>query len=202
MDTDINYIIQESINGDKYYEEILLKKLHPLIYKNIYRYYDVHDSIVEDLVQEGYIVILKSLKSFNEERNVHFLNYVKTKIFYFYKNYYRNTKKERKTISLNQKLENTDNSNELENLIKGSSISPEDAIIKKEELHEMNKNIKKLSKKEIDVLNMYYYDKFSMHEISENLNIAYRTAIGRKYTALCKLKKMMGVTDCGGEKDG
>lgn len=202
MDTDINYIIQKSLNGDKKFQEILLKKLHPLIYKNIYRYYSVEDSIVEDLVQEGYIVILKSLKSFDKNRNVHFLRYVKTKMYYYYKNFYRNTKHQRETISLNQKLESTNNNLELENIIVDSNISLEDKISKEEEIKEILKNIEKLSKKEQDVLNLYYKEELTMDEIAGKLNIAYRTVIGRKYTAICKLKKMFGVNNAGGEKDG
>jgi len=102
MDADINYIILESLKGDKKSQEILLSKLHPLIYKNIYRYYSQDDHIVEDLVQEGYVVILKSLKSYEENKGVHFLGYIKSNLFYFYKNYYRDTKNQRNTISLNQ----------------------------------------------------------------------------------------------------
>lgn len=85
MDSDINYIIQQSLNGDKNNQEILLDMLSPLIYKNIYKYWKTKDPIVEDLVQEGYIVILKSLKNFDKSRNVHFLHYVKIKIIYYYK---------------------------------------------------------------------------------------------------------------------
>lgn len=202
MDSDINYIIQKSVNGDKEFQEILLKKLHPLIYKNIYRYYSVGDDIIEDLVQEGYIIILQSLKSFDENRNVHFLGYVKIKLDFYYKNYYRNTKNQRYTVSLNQKLGDTDSSIELENIIIDEKFNLEDNFLKKEEISELLTNIKKLSRKEQDILNLYYKNELTMKEISNQLNIAYRTAIGRKYTAIVKLKNLMRVNIAGGENDG
>jgi len=202
MDSDINYIIQKSVNGDKEFQEILLKKLHPLIYKNIYRYYSVGDDIIEDLVQEGYIIILQSLKNFDENRNVHFLGYVKIKLDFYYKNYYRNTKNQRNTVSLNQKLGDTDSSIELENIIIDEKFNLEDNFFKKEEISELLTNIKKLSRKEQDILNLYYKNELTMKEISNRLNIAYRTAIGRKYTAIIKLKNLMRVNIEGGENDG
>ena len=201
MDTDINYIIQNSIKGDKISQEILLNKLHPLIYKNIYKYYQINDDIIEDLVQEGYIIILKSLKTYNENLNVHFLGYVKIKLKYYYKNYYRNTKNQRQTISLDQTVHGANFVHRLEAKTYANSIDPIDKLIKKENNKELQANIKKLSIKEQNVLNMYYIDELSMSEIANQLNIAYRTAIGRKYIAIQKLKKMMGAK-IGGEKDG
>lgn len=181
MDTDINHIIQESINGDKFFQEILLKKLNPLIYKCIYRYYPINESIIEDLVQEGYIIILLSLKSFDKNRNVHFLRYVQIKLQFFYKNYYRNTRHQRETNSIH----------EYEDFLWDEKISLEDKIADEAEISELMKNIDKLPEKEKDVLNLYYNYEYSMEEIARSLNIAYRTAIGRKYTAVCRLRKMM-----------
>jgi len=191
LDTDINYIILKSINGDKISQEILLKKLHPLIYKNIYKYYEPVDSDIEDLVQEGYIVILKSLETYNKALNIHFLGYVKSNLSFYYKNYYRNTKNQRKTVSLNQTLGDTRSSFELVNLIEDKTIDLVGNLTREEEIKELHANIQKLSIKEQNVLNMYYIDKLSMSEISKQLNIAYSTATGRKYMAMQKLKKMM-----------
>ncbi len=181
MDTDINHIIQESINGDKKFQEILLKKLNPLIYKCIYRCYSVNESSIEDLVQEGYIVILLSLKSYDKKYNVHFLRYVQTKLQFFYINYYRNTRRLRETKSIH----------EYEAFLRDENISLDDKITNEEEITELMKNIEKLPKKEKEVLNLYYNHEYSMEEIAKSLNIAYRTAIWRKYNAVCRLKKMM-----------
>ena len=178
MDSDINYIIKQSLKGDKNNQEILLDMLSPLIYKNIYKYWKVNDPIIEDLVQEGYIVILKSLQSFDENRNVHYLHYVKIKIIYYYKNFYRSTKNQRNKISLKENM-GTDNYNVLER------------IIAEEEKTDLLVNVKKLSVKEQKILFLYYYKKMSMDEISKHLNIKYRTVISAKYNAINKLRKFM-----------
>lgn len=179
MDSDINYIIQQSLNGDKNNQEILLDMLSPLIYKNIYKYWRTNDPVVEDLVQEGYIVILKSLKSFDKSRNVHYLHYVKIKIMYYYKNYYRNTKNLRNDTILRENIGTDSNCNVLER------------VIAKEEKAELFFNIKKLSDKEQKILYLYYFKEMSMYEISKLFNITYRAAIGTKYNAIKKLRTLM-----------
>lgn len=178
MDTDINHIIHMSLKGDKKYQEILLEKLKPLIFKNIYTYWSPTDRITEDLEQEGYLLILESLNAFDENRNVHFLYYIKTRIIYFYKNYYRNTKKDNKIISLQEDLNlNTD--------------ATFNNIFQIELLNELSTCIKTLSIKEQETLDLYYNKQMTMKEISHNLNTPYRTCIGRKNTAIKKLKKLM-----------
>lgn len=198
MDSDINYIIQEALNGDMNCQETLLIKLHPLIYKNIYKYYQESDNNIEDLTQEGYIVILQSLKSYDENRQVHFLRYVKSNLDYFYKNYFRNTKNLRKTISLNNTME--DMNIEYEDIFDSQYDLLKD-IIEHEEKKELSQKITKLSIKEQTILNLYYNEKLSMKQISNKLNIAYRTAISSKYIAIKKLRKFMNVTH-GGERNG
>lgn len=176
MDSDINHIIQMSLNGDKNYHEILLQKLKPLIFRNIYTYWNPMDPITEDLEQEGYLLILESLKTYDKNQSVHFLHYIKIKILYFYKNYYRKIKNENRNIKFEEKL---------------YTESSLDSILKKEIINELLLNIQKLSPKEQKVIYLYYYEQMPMKEIPINLNIPYRTCIGRKYCAIKKLKKYM-----------
>ncbi|MGD9567987.1 MAG: RNA polymerase sigma factor [Sedimentibacter sp.] len=190
MNSDINYIIQESLNGDKNYQEILLSQLNPLIYKNIYKYWNSRDSLTEDLLQEGYAVILESLKTFDRNRNVHFLYYVKTKIQYFYKNYFRITKKLNYEINLSKNIKQKNF--ELEK-IAISNFNTLENVVRKEESSELLTSIKKLSEKEQKIIYLYYYKNKSLKEISINLNVPYRTVIGKKKGALRKLKKLLEV---------
>ena len=186
MDSDINYIIQESINGDKNCQEILLEKLNPLLYRNIYMYWDLTDPMTEDLLQEGYAEILQALKTYDKNRNVHFLHYVKTKVEYFFKNHYKNTKKQLSAISLST---NIGQSNlELEKITAGS-LSTLESVIIAEEYEDLMGNIKMLSKKEQEIIYLYYFNQQPLTKISKDLNIPYRTVIGKKKTALKKLKK-------------
>lgn len=187
MDSDINYIIQESLNGDKNYQEILLEKLNPLLFKNIYMYWNLMDPMTEDLLQEGYAVILQALKTFDNSRNVHFLHYIKTKIEYFFKNYYKKTKKQLHDISLSTNIGQYNLV--LEKTVK-CNLNTLESVIMGEASEELMKNIKKLTEKEQKIIYLYYYDEQPLTVISKNLNIPYRTVIGKKKTALKKLKRL------------
>lgn len=164
-----------SLIGDKNYQEILLQKLKPLIYKNIYRHWNPSDTITEDLAQEGYVLILESLKNYDEKRSVHFLQYIKIKIIYFYKNYFRNNKKNEILLTAN---------------ISNASNNILDIVIIKEEMSELLGNIKVLNTKEQMILYLYYYQQHSISEISKILNIPYHTVKGKKQVAIKKLKKL------------
>ncbi|MDD4781299.1 MAG: sigma-70 family RNA polymerase sigma factor [Tissierellia bacterium] len=188
---DINHIIQKSLEGDKLYEELLLIKLLPLIFNNIYNYYSLHDNIVDDLVQEGYIVILEALKTFDKNLNVHFLQYIKIKLKFYYKNYFRNTKYERQIGSLDQRIEKYYNDIKYENIFINNNISMEETFENNEEIKELIKNIQKLNIQEQEVLYLFFFQNLSMKKISKLLNTRYRTIVGRKYSAIKKLKKMM-----------
>ncbi|WP_440977725.1 RNA polymerase sigma factor [Sedimentibacter sp. LTW-03] len=174
MGSDINYIIQMSLNGDKNYHEILLDRLKPLIFKNIYMYWDPMDPIAEDLEQEGYVLILESLKAYNQKRNVHFLQYVKIKIYYFYKNYFRKTRKD-------------NNKSYSDDLICGEFPSCLDNLLEKENSNELYENIKTLSAIDREILRLYYYEQLTIREVSERLEMPLSTCSGRKKSAIKKL---------------
>lgn len=177
-DSDINYIIQMSLNGDKNYQEILLNRLKPLIYKNINKYILFNSSLREDLLQEGYVVILESLISYDIYQNVHFLHYVKIKLEYFYKNYFKNEYKKH-TVQLSQKH------------VDAYSLFDSDNIIVKEEKKLLLEGIKKLNNEQQKILYLYYYKNTSLKEISNVLNMPYRTVIGKKKSAVKTLKKLL-----------
>lgn len=183
MHSDINYIIQKSLKGDNNYIEILLKRLTPLIFKNIYKYYMPSDPLTEDLLQEGYIVILQSLKDYDIKRNVHFLRYVEIKLQYFFLNLFKEAVRH-KTLSI-EALSSVGKQ------IRGKYMNPLNLIILTEEKHKLYKCINKLSEKERTVIRLFYFDELLIPEISLKLNIEYRAVINAKSRAVKKLKKML-----------
>lgn len=179
MNTDINHIIQMSLNGDKKYQEILLEKLKPLIYKNIYKYWNANDSLIEDLAQEGYVIILKSIKTFDKNRNVHYMQYIKIKIEYFYKNYYKKEKKISEKIYIEEKFYET-------------MKSCLDHLLLKEESSKLSNTItSSLSEIEQKIIFLYFYHDLSIKEISEILQIPNKSVVAKKHLAIKKLKKLI-----------
>ncbi len=185
FDTDINYIIHMSLKGDKKYQEILLNKLKPLIYKNIYLHWDSNNSLVEDLLQEGYIVVLNALKSFDKKKDAHFLAFVKSKIKYFYMNYYRNNIKHSKHFT---PFKVADSINIIE-VTADSEGNIEKKILKNEEIHLLMDCMNKLSEKEQQIIYSYYFDELSLDKIAKNLGISYRAASNNKSRVIKKLRK-------------
>mgnify|MGYP000980156955 CR=1 FL=1 len=183
MDSDINYIIQESLKGDKIYAEILLKRLNPLIFKNIYTRYSPSDPFIQDLQQEGYIMVLQSLKDFDPGRNVHFLQYIKVRLTYFYKNYFSKSTKD-KTLSL-------DDLREAGKEIISEGMDQVTSVLIKEEKEALHRCIDELTEKEQMILKLFYFKELSIQEISETLNMKYRSVINTKSYALNKLRRKM-----------
>jgi RNA polymerase sigma factor (sigma-70 family) len=182
MDSDINHIIQQSLKGDKNFQEILLKRLRPLIYKNVYKYWKAWDTEAEDMAQEGYIIILMSLKTFDKNRNVHYLHYIKTKLEYFYKNQYRKSHFRTKELSLQETR------HEYEASVRLVSI---EQSIKQEEKYELMKSIQNLSSEEQEIIYLYYFLGQSMICVSKNLGIKYGKVLSLKRKALTNLRIQM-----------
>lgn len=179
-DTDINYIIQMSLKGDKKYQEILLNELEPLLYKNIYKYWGLNDPIIEDLLQEGYIVVLQALKNFDINKEIHFLAFIKSKIKYFYLNCYRTGLKN--TINFTNHL----NIDEFE--IDDLKENVEEKVLKDEEISLLKSCIDMLPEKEQQLIYSFYFDEIPVSEIAEKLNISYGAACCKKSRILKKLR--------------
>jgi RNA polymerase sporulation-specific sigma factor len=183
MQSDINYIIQESLKGDKIYVEILLKRLNPVIFKNIYTYWSPSDPLTQDLQQEGYMIILQSLKDFDTDRKVHFLQYVKIRLYYFYKDYFKKSIKN-DALSMDHLYET---GRELISDCRDQLTS----IILKEEEDSLHKCIDELSEKEQMIISLFYFRRLSIQEIADKLGIKYRTVINIKSNAVRKLRRKM-----------
>ena len=183
MQPDINYIIQESLKGDKIYVEILLKRLNPVIFKNIYTYWSPSDPLTQDLQLEGYMIILQSLKDFDTDRKVHFLQYVKIRLYYFYKDYFKKSIKN-DALSMDHLYET---GRELISDCRDQLTS----IILKEEEDSLHKCIDELSEKEQMIISLFYFRRLSIQEIADKLGIKYRAVINIKSNAVRKLRRKM-----------
>ncbi len=78
MSSYIERLFKSVKDGNDHKKEELLMKLKPLIIKSIRRYCNKF-SQYEDLIQQGYEVILKGIDSFDEKRDVIFYYYIKNK---------------------------------------------------------------------------------------------------------------------------
>ena len=102
----------KSFKRNPHKREELLRKLKPLIIKSIRKYYNDF-SQYEDLLQQGYEVILSVIEEFDEEKDVNFLWFIKMKLKFYYLDKYKYRKE--KPSSLNKPI--GENGNQIQNFI-------------------------------------------------------------------------------------
>lgn len=182
MYKEIEKLLLLSKKGDKKAKETLLLKLNPLIISSIRRYYNKIDQY-DDLIQEGYEIILKAIENYNPNRGVKFLGYVKAMLRYGYLEKHR----EKQILSLNEPLEE----GEFIDLLEGNEEDPVDAVIKKEEKYLLLESLNCLTERQKQVVVDYYINRLSIDEIANKLGISYRTVVNTKTQGIKKLKNRM-----------
>lgn len=183
MYKEIEDLLIASKKGDEKAKETLLMKLNPLIISSIRRYYNKKD-IYEDLIQDGYEVILKSIKDYDTDKGVHFLGYVKSMLKYCYLNKH----KEKKLLSLNEPI---DDELELMDLIIGDEEGPLKQIVEQDESSVLYNSLNCLTKRQKRIIADFYINGKAINEIAEELGISYRTVVNIKVSAMKKLKEII-----------
>lgn len=187
MSNTINDIIEKSIEGDENARGKLLQCLKPAILSAIRKYYNKYD-IYDDLIQEGYEIILKGLADYDPSKKVHFLGYVKALLRYHYLSRGRN---EKRTISLNQLIDTKDGEIELMETIADTESLVDETIIQRESWNDLRTSLSSLTQRQREVIVLYYLENYSINEISRKLGIGYRTVVNTKTIALRKLKNIL-----------
>lgn len=184
MYKEIGDLLELSKRGDRKAKEELLTKLHPLIISSIKRYYNKVD-IYDDLIQEGYEVILKGIKDYDPNKGVYFLGYIKLNLKYHYLNKY----KEKQLLSLNEPI--GDGELEIMDLIEDEGLTPIDKILDKEIHRLLNQSLNTLTQRQREIVVEYYINNLSIGQIADKLGLSYRTVVNTKTTGINKLKNTM-----------
>jgi len=138
----------------------------------------------EDLLQEGYEVILKGIDDFDPKRGVNFPGYIKTILKFHYLN---KLKKQSYAISLDHPVGEEENMTLKDTL--ESEVNIEEDFIDKEVNHQLYDALDNLTDRQRQVILLFYVENLSVSQIADNLGIAYRTAINIKVQAIEKLRK-------------
>lgn len=185
MYKEIERLLIASKEGDIQSKEALLLKLKPLILNSIKRYYNRID-LYDDLIQEGYEIILKGVENYDFKRKTRFLGYIKLLLKYNYLDKH----KEEPVGSLN--IEVGEKRTEIIDLIEEDQNSdPMIKSIDKETSQQLSKALNLLGKRQKEIVVYFYIHRLSMLEISHMLDISYRTVINTKTIAIKKLRKTM-----------
>ncbi|XZM35306.1 RNA polymerase sigma factor (plasmid) [Clostridium perfringens] len=152
---------------DKYYNKIFYLVLNKIQDK----------SLSEDITQEIFIDVINGIKNL---KNIEAFDSWLRKITLNKINMYL-----RKLIKHKDNTKNTD-INEL-TYIRDKSLSQEDLVIQEDNKNLISKFLNKLSEKEKEVVSLFYYEQFSLKEISIIKNISIGTVKSRLFSAKKKL---------------
>jgi len=185
MYIEIDNLVKKAKAGEKQAKMKLLKSYKPLILTQIKKYY-FEKQEMDDLISEGYEVILRGIDKFDFTKGVYFSGYINTILRYHYLD---KLKYKKYVVSLDKNIGSSDGSISLIDTLK-SKIDIEKEYLYKELNKELFRNIEKLTIRQKQIIVMFYLEKININDISNNLGISYRTVVNTKKNALEKLKKL------------
>lgn len=178
----IQHLLEKSKKGCKDSQELLLKRLEPLIIRQIKKFYNIPP--YDDSLQEAYLLVLESFREYDKRYKVPFLAFISLRLKY----YFLDKNKEKVHLSLN--YENVESESEYIDLLEDPQDYEELALMKLvgEKVYAC---LNSLPVRQREVLELFYFKGLTNKEISEVLHISYQTVANTKNRALKTLKGMV-----------
>ena len=176
------YLIAEYINGSERSLEKLINRHQLQIFNFINS--KVNDrNISEDIFQDTFIQVIKTLKngSYNEEGK--FLPWVMRIAHNLVIDYFRKTNR----IPIIENKEEFD----IFQFLSDTTPNAESALVEEQVLKDIQNLIDELPDDQKEVLIMRLYRDMSFKEIAENTNVSINTALGRMRYAIINLRKLI-----------
>ena len=178
-------LVKHYLTGNTHALERLINKHRDRIYLYIISKVKIQ-SLAEDIFQDTFFKVIKSLKKGKYNEQGKFLPWVMRIAHNLVIDHFRKSKR----ISIIQNLKK-DSDFDVLNLISDESKNFEKNILKKEQFKELNYIIDKLPEDQKEVLIMRYYEDLSFKEIADKSNVSINTSLGRMRYALINLRKIM-----------
>ena len=175
-------LISNYIQGSELSLEILIKRHQQRLYSYIYS--KVKDGVItEDIFQDTFIKVIRTLKLGNYNEEGKFLPWVLRIAHNLIIDHFRKLKRM-------STFKNTDDF-DIFSLISDGNLDAEKKMIQQQVLSDVSELIHELPKEQKEVLVMRIYKDMSFKEISENTNVSINTALGRMRYALMNLRKII-----------
>jgi RNA polymerase sigma-70 factor (ECF subfamily) len=175
-------LVQDYVNGNERALEMLIKRHKLRIYNFIYSKVFDRDT-AEDIFQETFIKVIKTLKRgvYNEEGK--FLSWVMRIAHNLVIDFFRK----------NNRIPTFDNSEEFDifQLISDGNPTAEKTMIEEQVVEDLQNLIHQLPDDQKDVLTMRLYKDMSFKEIAESTGVSINTALGRMRYAIINLRKLI-----------
>jgi len=178
-----NELVQRFIAGDQYSLEILIQRHKGRVFSYILLIVKKQE-LAEDIFQETFIKVIRSLKKGKYTENGKFVSWVLRISHNLIIDHFRK-----------EKLKGTVSNDSLDidifNSQKFSEDTIEDQMINTQILSEVKDLIKELPEDQQQVIIMRHYLDLSFKEIAEQTDVSINTALGRMRYALINLRKLV-----------
>jgi RNA polymerase sigma factor (sigma-70 family) len=178
-----NELVQQFINGDINSLEILIRRHKSRVYSYILLIVK-NQELAEDIFQETYIKVIRSLKRGKYIENGKFVSWVLRISHNLIIDHFRKEKL-RGTIS------NDNSTVDLFNSPKFSEETVEDQLVHNQILNEVKELVEELPEDQRQVIYMRHYMELSFKEIADQTGVSINTALGRMRYALINLRKLI-----------
>ena len=181
-ETTDSILIEHYLDGNEIALEYIINKHQQKIFNFIYS--KVHDrDISEDIFQETFIKVIKTLKNgvYNEEGK--FLSWVMRISHNLVIDYFRKSNRM-------PKFEASDDYDVFQ-FITDNAPNAENNLIKDQVVNDLQNLITELPEDQKEVLNMRLYRDMSFKEIAEITGVSINTALGRMRYAIINIRKMI-----------
>ncbi|VAW16060.1 RNA polymerase ECF-type sigma factor [hydrothermal vent metagenome] len=175
-------LVRDYISGDEHALEVLINRHNQRVTSFIYSKVLDRD-ITEDIFQDTFIKVIKTLKKGRYSEEGKFLPWVMRIAHNLIIDHFRKNKRM-------PKFEGSDDFN-IFSVISDDKLNAENQIIKNQIESDLRELIEELPDDQKEVLLMRIYKDMSFKEISENTGVSINTALGRMRYALINLRKMI-----------
>lgn len=175
-------LVKNYIGGDEKSLETLINRHNQRISSFIYSKV-LDKEVTEDIFQDTFIKVIKTLKRGNYSEEGKFLPWVMRIAHNLIIDYFRKNKRM-------PKFEGSDDFN-IFSVIKDEKLNAEKQLIKEQIDSDLSVLIEELPEDQKQVLIMRIYKDMSFKEIAENTEVSINTALGRMRYALLNLRKII-----------
>ena len=174
-------LVNSYIKGDESSLAILIRhkqRLFSFIYSKVQ-----NKDITEDIFQDTFIKVIRTLKRGNYNEEGKFLPWVMRIAHNLVIDYFRK----------NNRMPTFQNTEEFDifSVLKDSSLNAEKQIIQEQIFADVRELVNELPEEQKEVLVMRMYKDMSFKEISENTGVSINTALGRMRYALINMRKLI-----------
>lgn len=175
-------LVSKYIKGDEYSLSILINKHQQRLYSFIYSKVQDKD-ITEDIFQDTFIKVIRTLKKGNYNEEGKFLPWVMRISHNLVIDYFRKNNRM-------PKFRNTDEF-DVFSVLGDGNLNAEKQLIQEQIYDDVRELVNELPEEQKEVLVMRMYKDMSFKEISENTGVSINTALGRMRYALINMRKLI-----------